>query len=106
MTDAPLQKSDLVVASKRWKIADLTSSIGAGVLGAGIGMLSPGYVQGWAIWLLIMGSALHLWGIFDKHRLEAGEPRVWWADALYWACWIILLSILSAVIVVQLLITG
>jgi hypothetical protein len=55
---------------KRWKIADLTSSVGAGVLGAGIGMLLPAETQAWAIGVLLAGGALHVWGMLDKHRLE------------------------------------
>ena len=82
---------------KRWKLADLTSSVGAGVLGAGLGMLLPAETRGWAIWILLIGGALHVWGMLDKHRLESGAPRLWWAEALYWACWVILAALLAAI---------
>jgi hypothetical protein len=64
---------------KRWKIADLTSSVGAGVLGAGIGMLLPAETQAWAIGVLLAGGALHVWAcstnIGLNRRRHADLPR-------------------------------
>ena len=42
-----------------------------------------------------VGGVTHMWGMFRKHRLEKqnGEVSVWWSEALYWFCWLVLLII-------------
>lgn len=72
----------------RLKLAELSASLGAGVLGAGMGVLLGAYLAGLALPILAIGLALHAWGMVDKHRLERGEVAVWWSTALYWLCWI------------------
>lgn len=42
-------------AHRLWKRADVTSGVGAGVIGAGIGMLLPAQLEGWAVWVLLAG---------------------------------------------------
>lgn len=83
------------------KKADLASGFGAGILGAGLGALLGQYVGPVGVPLVILGIGLHAWGMFENHRLESGAARVWWADALYWFCWIVLVLI-GAVILVSL----
>jgi hypothetical protein len=36
----------------------------------------------------------------DKHRLEknAGDQAFWWATALYWICWLLLLALIVYVV--------
>lgn len=77
-------------SAHRLKLAELTSSLGAGVLGAGIGVLFSGYLGGLGLPLLFLGLLLHAWGMMDKHAIEAGSgaTRVWWSLALYWICWL------------------
>jgi hypothetical protein len=36
---------------------------------------------------------MHAWGMVERRRLDAATPRVWWAEALSWACWGILPAI-------------
>jgi hypothetical protein len=79
-----------VGVASRLKLAELTSSLGAGVLGAGIGILLAGYLGGLGLPVLVLGLVLHAWGMRDKHALEAGAPQVWWSTALYWICWVAL----------------
>ncbi len=81
--------SDARLAS-RLKLAELTSSLGAGVLGAGIGVLLATWLDGLAVPILAVGLLLHAWGMRDKHTLEAGASQPAWASALYWACWLLL----------------
>jgi hypothetical protein len=42
--------------------------------------------------LLLVGAAIHAWGMYDKHRLErrADGPDVWWEPMAYWTCWSLL----------------
>ena len=78
--------------TKRLRLAELTSSLGAGVLGLGIGVLIAGFLRGLGVPILIAGLLLHTWGMTDKHRLEAaeGSPTVWWSTLFYWICWVFL----------------
>jgi hypothetical protein len=70
--------------------ADLAGSVGAGVLGAGLGVLMADYIGGAGVLLIVVGGALHATGMLHKHRLEKreGEAPVWWHVLLYWACWV------------------
>ena len=79
----------------RRKYADLTTGVGAGVLGGGIALLLAQYLSAHAIPLLLVGTLLHGWGMFDRHRLDrqAGTDALRWAEALYWLCWVALLAL-------------
>lgn len=83
------------VAHAQLKRADTTSSIGAGVLGAGLALLVPNRLAAHAVPILLTGLVMHVWGMYDKHRLEsrAGAARLWWAELLYWGCWAGLLAL-------------
>lgn len=72
------------------KRADLLSSVGAGVLGAGLALLLADRLRPYAVPLLALGVVSHASGMFAKHRLDApgDAPRVRWAEWLYWGCWI------------------
>lgn len=76
--------------ASRLKLAELTSSLGAGVLGAGVGLLLATWLGGLALPILAVGLTMHAWGMRDKHALEAGLAQPRWSAALYWACWLIL----------------
>lgn len=70
----------------RTKKAELLSSVGAGVLGAGIALLFANLLAPYAVAILLVGLLAHSWGMFQKHWLEkqAESVRLWWAEALYW----------------------
>lgn len=79
-------------AISRQKHADLSSSAGAGILGAGLGALlvdlvRPEIWQPVAAALVGIGIILHGWGMLEKRRLEAGVEAPGWSTALYWLCW-------------------
>jgi hypothetical protein len=79
----------------RVKLAELTSGVGALVLGIGLGALFPHWFGSLAIVITGAGLALHAFGMWDKHRLEAhttasGGP---WVTALYWICWLLLVGV-------------
>ena len=79
----------------RMKRTDLASGVGAGVLGGGLGVLVARYldVGPFVVPLIVVGAMLHAWGMFERHRLEATAPRVWWGKGPYWACWAILVAV-------------
>ena len=89
-----------VAVGARLKRAQTTSAIGAGILGAGIGIRFGRVLEPFAILAILMGLVMHAWGMFDRHRLElhAELPRVWWAEVLYWVCWVMLVALLAAVV--------
>jgi hypothetical protein len=74
------------------KRAELASGLGALVLGAGIGGLAAPWLGRAAVVVLLLGLAVHAWGMYDKHRLERGSEvqSVRFVAALYWSCWILL----------------
>jgi hypothetical protein len=69
------------------KHADLASSAGAGLLGAGVGAMLAQYVGTLAFGFVLVGMALHGWGMVTRHRLEANAAQPAWSKALYWGCW-------------------
>jgi hypothetical protein len=75
------------------KRADLASSVRAGLLGVGLGILLFPLLQPFWVLIVALGGVMHVWGMFTKHRLEkeASRSAVWWSEALYWLCWLILL---------------
>ena len=89
-----------VVTAASIKRAETTSSIGAGVLGAGLGLMLADLLAAYALPIIAIGFVMHAWGMYDKHRLDAlsNVPRVWWATAFYWVCWIALAALLVYVV--------
>jgi hypothetical protein len=92
MAIATVSKTASDARSGRLRLAELTSSVGALVLGIGLGALLGNVLGGFGLPLLIAGALVHGWGMFDKHRLEqrAGAPDVRWHAIAYWACWLLL----------------
>lgn len=78
----------------RVKKADLASATGAGVLGAGLGVMFAAHAADLGPLLVVVGALLHGWGMLEKRRLEAGAPMPRWAGALYWLCWVALAALL------------
>lgn len=78
-----------IAKPERRRVAELTSGVGAVVLGIGLGVLAADRVGRFGLPLLLVGAAVHAWGMFDKHRLErqADAPSVWWEPVAYWTCW-------------------
>lgn len=71
--------------------ADLTSGVGALVVGVGLGALFARWLDSSAVALALSGVVLHGLGMWDKHRLApAPTADAGWVRALYWACWLLL----------------
>ena len=84
----------------RLKIADLTSGVGALVLGVGLGALFPRWFGPAAGLITVAGLAMHAFGMWDKHRLEPGAhtENSPWVVALYWICWVLLAAVLAVLV--------
>jgi hypothetical protein len=84
----------------RLRFAELTSAVGALVVGVGLGALFPRWFGPAAGLIAIAGLSLHAFGMWDKHRLEAvaGAENPLWVVALYWVCWLLLAAVLAMLI--------
>ena len=82
------------------KFAQLLSTIGAGVLGVGLGLLLPKDVVAYGLPLLVLGTLCHLVGMWRKHYLERAlsVPMPVWQSVLYWGCWLALLLLLASIL--------
>lgn len=89
----------MMATTQRQKLAQLTSSIGAGVLGIGIGALVATPLHGLELVVIAVGLVLHLWGMVDNHRAERGAPQPAWATAAYWLCWVGLVGLAGTMLV-------
>ena len=81
----------------RLKLAELTSGVGALVLGVGLGALFPHWFGSIAGLVAFVGLSLHAFGMWDKHRVEAVGPagNTPWVVALYRVCWLLLAFVLA-----------
>lgn len=78
----------------RLKTAELTSASGVLAIGVGLGALLASTVSPRAGLLIVAGIAIHGFGMWDKHRLERGQPaESGFIALLYWACWSVLASL-------------
>jgi hypothetical protein len=79
----------------RQRLADLTSGVGALVLGIGLGALFGRWLQAAAPAITAVGFFLHAFGMWDKHRLESAQTteRSTVVIVLYWFCWLLLAAL-------------
>jgi hypothetical protein len=70
------------------KAADLLSSLGAMVLGAGLVLVLPTWLRSHAVPLLVAGAVVHGLGMSLRYRMDqrAGKAT-WWERLLFWLCW-------------------
>lgn len=89
------------IQNPRLRFAELSSTVGAGIAGIGIGALAATTLGGLGIAILIAGLVLHTWGMADKHAIEnrAGEARPRWSSMLYSVCWIAIAGLVLAIAV-------
>lgn len=87
-------------APARLRRAELASTLGAAVLGAGIALLLSEVLRPHALAISGVGLVTHAFGMADKHRLEtrAGETQPAWFAWVYWGCWLSLLGLAGYVL--------
>ena len=85
----------------RLKLAELTSGVGALVLGAGLAALMPKLVEGLGASITAVGLMLHAFGMWDKHRIEGKQDVITPALVVtpYWICWLLLGAVLMFLLV-------
>jgi hypothetical protein len=90
--------------SPRVRFAETTSSIGAGILGIGLGVLFAKYLNAFGVAFLLLGTLMHAWGMFDMRRMEigSGHNRPLWSTLLYWICWLALGVLTLGLVIVNL----
>jgi len=69
---------EAMVIHARRKKADLTSVIGATILGSGFGAFAAQYVDlgPVAVALVVVGIMMHAWGMLERHHLDTAAPRI------------------------------
>lgn len=84
----------------RLKRAELLSSVGAGVLGAGLALVFADALGSYKLHILLLGLVAHAFGMFRKHQLgkQGSMVRVWWAEVFYWLCWLALAGLLLMIV--------
>ena len=87
------QRSVPDVTARR-KFAEVVGSIGAGVLGVGVGVLGARALRPALAVILVAGASMHVWGMWAGRRIDrdSGLGRLWWVSVLYWACWALLVA--------------
>lgn len=76
-------------SQNRLKKLDLLGGLGAGMLGAGIGLVFAPWLQPYAIPILVVGILSHGWAMGAKKRMEGGANITGpsWVRAAEWICW-------------------
>ena len=73
------------------KQAELASTLGAGIIGFGLGVYFAGYFASYALWVIVIGDALHGVAMYKKAEMKPTTLR--WAKWLYWLCWAIIIGL-------------
>lgn len=80
----------------RLKKLELLGGLGAGLLGAWIGLVLARWLQPYALPLLLVGILSHGWAMWSKKRIERqdnlAEPA--WVTAAEWICWLMIASLI------------
>ena len=79
------------------KTAELTSALGAGIIGLGLGVYLANYFEPYAIWTIVIGIALHGLAMYKKAEMKPAKLK--WAKWLYWLCWAIIIGLAIYIIV-------
>lgn len=76
------------------KAAELLSTAGVAVLGAGLALLWPRLAD-FAIPLVTVGLVGHATGMGLKQQLQRGHPQPRWSRALVWMCWLAMAGLVA-----------
>lgn len=91
----------MAAIDKRIKRMEILSGVGAGAIGFGLGLLVPSGIGSIGAFVLFVGIAMHAYGMYQKHALQAAEgaelPR--WALIVEWVCWLLLAALLLVAVI-------
>jgi membrane protease YdiL (CAAX protease family) len=73
------------------KQAELASALGAGIIGFGLGVYLADCFKPYALWIVVIGIALHGIAMYKKASIKPTQLR--WANWLYWLCWAIIIDL-------------
>lgn len=81
------------------KRISLVSSLGAGILGAGVALLFANALQPFAVPALLVGMVVHGGAMVAMMRTERmpAEMKPRWVVATEWTCWLLMLALLAYV---------
>lgn len=81
----------------RSRKAEILSTSGAAIAGAGGALLLERWLSSVALPLLVVGVLAHGIGMLLRRRLELRDlvQRAAWEEPVYWLCWLILAGILA-----------
>ncbi|NJD77920.1 MAG: hypothetical protein FIB08_12635 [Candidatus Methanoperedens sp.] len=77
-------------------LKELASTVGAGILGFGLGALLVNFIQQYTLWIIFLGLLMHGWGMYrthhqnDKERYHVNSvsqikvSEFSWKNLLYW----------------------
>ena len=76
--------------------ASTLSSVGAGIAGAGLGVLLAPKIGAAAVPILVVGLIAHAVGMMGAHRLQAaaGYKPERWELLAYWGCWVLIIMVI------------
>lgn len=93
-----------MAADVEMKRAQLLSTVGAALLGAGLALFAASWLSDWKYVLAIVGLLMHSLGMYGKRAWEkrAGMPRPLWEEIAYWGCWVVLAALAAWVMATRL----
>jgi hypothetical protein len=79
------------------QLAQSASALGAAILGFGLGIKWGGVIKNYALWVIIIGAFIHIYGMYvmqmKKHSVSVkGISKALWISA--WVCLVGLLVII------------
>ena len=91
-------------AGRDTRHAQLLSTVGAALFGAGVALFAASWLSDWKYALAGLGLLLHVAGMLGKRAAEgrAAPDRSIWEDTVYWGCWIILAALAAWMMAVRL----
>lgn len=74
------------------KLVELTSMIGVGFIGFGLGAYFSTYFQQYSLPIILIGITMH--GIVMYQNLKKDKRDLLWVKILYWLCWAIIIGLI------------
>ena len=95
---------DAATVDRDVRRAQLLSTVGAALAGAGLALFAASWLSDWKYALAGAGLLLHTAGMYGKRAAEArtvtGRPL--WEDVMYWGCWVILAGLAAWMMAIRL----